>query len=79
MMRSSGSRPSYIASSLGRTKALKFSYGKAWGMSLDQVVCKNLRGGASEEERASVTGGGGVGLFSVRALFRDGSVMVSSI
>lgn len=80
MIRSFGSRLSYIASSSGMIKALSFSYGKAWGMSLDQVVCKNLRGGASEEEGASVDGGGGgVGIFLVRALFRGGSVMISSI
>lgn len=71
MTRYFGSRRSNIASSPGRMKALKFLYGKAWGMSLNQAVCKNLRGGSSEEEGASVAGGGGVGgLFSVRALFR---------
>lgn len=49
-------------------------------MSLDKVVCKNLRGGVPEEERAPVAdGGGGVELISVQALFSGGSVMISSV
>lgn len=78
--RSSGSSLSNISSFPRRTKALKFSYGKHWGRSLDHAVFRNLRGGISEEEGPSVVGGWvEVGMVSVRAFFKGGSIMVSSI